>query len=849
MNPTIQKLAAGLVLALAVCGSAQAAGILYTTEGGDPQPFVWDTSNGPIPAYTDGGGAFTYDFDGVTPFITIERANEITQFALTQWSQVATSTFAANVVGSIESATGVTDVTADNVLDFLAAPNGYGMWVIYDTDGSIMEEVFGVSRQALLGVSAPEIADANGNIVESWTVVNGWYVDAADVDGERVAGVFTHELGHAINLGHSQVNGHMAYYSYTGQPLYPGVKGCDVGPVYRWNYPASVSPRMDPYQVETMYPIIGSREEIGRAMSYVSMPDDIASISNLYPTADYLTSTGTITGTLYLKDHKTEYTGINVVARNVHDLTGDAISQLTGQATQGKLGPDGTYTIHGLTPGEEYVVYIEQIYTGGFNPPASRLVSVAEYWNAGEDNPPSADDPCDATPILAEAGVTKTADFFFNGYVKGIDYQPIGPFFLTDLAKNGASSLGQAGSTPFLWDEKKGIRVIPNATVTGGAMNRNGNVVALESDHDGNGMGGAGLWTEAGGFQPFGFLGDTECGGSSSAGVNSSSAWAMSDDASVVAGIAYWDRDGDGNCQRQRINPPEINGFVWTKKRGMQALPLDGYGRTPTFVRAHGISGNGRVILGTDGNSRALAWVDGAFVDLGAALSGARDVYAASYDGSRVAIGTNTRNGVVLWNPYVAGDDAFTPIGGLTWCEDLDYIFFGRNYCDLYGPEFVQQQLGPIAVLPTDMTDDGKIIVGRAGSFLSGFVGAIWMEPIGWMNWRDFFEKQGVAEAHDTPMDNPISISASGSEIVGGLAGATYSWHVNIDQVYVCENGVSVQTGFPNGLFDKLAAGAEFGRCEHIGYDPGAPVAPEGKTVSTSIGTGSPSGVNHFGLN
>ena len=49
-----------------------------------------------------------------------------------------------------------------------------------------------------------------------------------------------------------------------------------------------------------------------------------------------------------------------------------------------------------------------------------------------------------------------------------------------------------------------------------------------------------------------------------------------------------------------------------------------------------------------------------------------------------------------------------------------------------------------------------------------------------------------------------------------GIVGATYSWHINMDQVYVCENGVSVQTGFPNGLFDKLAEGAEFGRCEHI---------------------------------
>ena len=92
----------------------------------------------------------------------------------------------------------------------------------------------------------------------------------------------------------------------------------------------------------------------------------------------------------------------------------------------------------------------------------------------------------------------------------------------------------------------------------------------------------------------------------------------------------------------------------------------------------------------------------------------------------------------------------------------------------------------------------------------------MWIEDIGWINLRDFFRKQGVAEAFDLPMDNPISISASGKEMVGGLAGAQTSWLVNMDQVYVCQDGQSVQTGFPNGLRAKIADGALFGRCEFI---------------------------------
>ena len=54
------------------------------------------------------------------------------------------------------------------------------------------------------------------------------------------------------------------------------------------------------------------------------------------------------------------------------------------------------------------------------------------------------------------------------------------------------------------------------------------------------------------------------------------------------------------------------------------------------------------------------------------------------------------------------------------------------------------------------------------------------------------------------------------SSVGGGLAGSQFSWLVEMDQVYVCDGGESVLVGFPGGLREAIAGGAEFGRCEFI---------------------------------
>jgi len=803
------------------CGTAQAAGPLFMTDGNPPRPYVWDTSKGSIPAWTDGGGAFTYDYDGVTPFITIERANEITQFALGQWSNVGTATLDAGVKGTIAGKTGIADVTGANANQFYGVENGYGLWVLYDTDGSILEEYFGVSRYAVLGIAFPEIADANGKISEATALLNGWLVYDTDVQGDSVAGVFTHEFGHAINLSHSQVNGPMVYSSYPfdGSRRYPGVPGC-VAPVYAWNWYDDTVNRADPAIIETMYPFIDNMGLVGQEQSTITHADDVAAISNLYPTPAYLAGRGSITGTLRLKDGRTPYSGINVIARNVANPLHDAVSAMTGDQTQGLVGPDGRYTIRNLTPGAEYVVYIEEILAGGYPTEPTMLLSQSEYWDAAESNNPATDRPCNATKIRAEAGVSKRADITFNGYMQGVQFTPVVASDLMDLAKNGRSASGLVQGTAFMWNLSQGFDVLPPELVANNAaMTRNGQWMTVQADANGNGISQAALRSSNGAVVSLGDLrknGDT-CGGSSEYGASSSYGWAVDDVGRTAVGTAYVDRNGNGSCEEPNLG--EIVPFIWDAKRGMRELDTSNLpvAELP-WIRAHAISGNGEVVLGTSNFQYAYAWIkEGKAINL-TERYGAQPAFAVSANGRRVALSlydteTYQGKGVAFWD-HTRG---LTPIGSLQWCKDVPYVsWFGGDQCESMSGDEIEAMVGTPPVEIFDMSDDGSILIGRTGSFFTGFVGTLWIEGIGWMTWDDFFSKQGVVEAANVPFSNPISISGTGSEVVGGMVGASFSWIVNMSQVFVCERGNSIQTGFPNGLRAKIAAGAQLGRCEHL---------------------------------
>ncbi|MES2319402.1 MAG: hypothetical protein V4631_18130 [Pseudomonadota bacterium] len=862
MNHTKQITLAGVLLALA--SVVQAAGPLLLTENPkNPQPLRWDTSAGPVQVYTDIGD-YVYRNDG-SVFMTAADADKVTAFALGQWSDVPTSTWkAVTNPAKFKKFSDVASIGVD-VKDGASAAKVYGqrndggMYVIYDQHGLVIEEFFGAPRDQVLGIAFAEIAeDRDGDgypetIVKATAVMNGWAVSheaqdpeqpwmpPPDIGGHRIAGLFTHEFGHAINLSHSQVNGHMAYFSEPGYfEITPGVPGC-VPTMHSWNSDDRTARKVDPRYLETMFPFINpdtvsaEGKNPGLEMSTVDRPDDIAAISDLYPSAAYLSSRGSISGTLYLKDGVTPYGGINIVARNVNDPLGDAISAMTGDKTQGRAGPDGRYRINNLKPGQRYKLYTEEIVAGGFPTQPTALVSEAEYWNVGDQANAAKDTACTASAITAEAGVNKTANFYFNGYADGVQYTPVVYGYLNSMSKNGERAAGVIESIPFLWDKKKGVQMSPDGVVgVNMSITRDGGKMVVQADLDGNVVGtdwegmplktnSAAIWnTKTGKLTGMGSLNGDTCGGASQVGYSSSYGWALDGNGNTAVGTAYVDRNGDGKCEGGWLDDGdvtiggEIIPFFWTAKGGMRRLSLKGIDLdSEPWHRAHAISGNGRVVLGNSNFMKAYAWIDeGDPIDLYKVI-GAVDGYAMTPDATRVALETE-KSGLTFWNATKGtGAGAFSKPRVLKWCEDFPLLGMDVS-CESEGASAIQAQFGPIPVSASDFSDDGKVLIAQAGVWYSGIHGMLWMEGIGWIKLSDFFRTQGVAEAYRYGLDATGSISGKGNEMVGGIPGHPLTWYVDMKLAFVCKQGRSTEVRFPEQFVSEVKQGARMGRCEHL---------------------------------
>jgi hypothetical protein len=290
-----------LAVAFAATG-AQAAG----------PKVVCATTNAPIKFPGTGTINLNYDL-GTLGTRSKAQADAFVTNAVAVWTNVGTSTV---VFGRGPDLT--EDVTTANLATYYpnnAANTSDGLNpVVYDTDGSIIDAIFGVgTKNNMLGFATTRFA--NCLFTEGTIFVSGF----KPVSDTTLGVVFAHEVGHLIGLDHSQLDNSQGIASTANYPL--------------------------------MYPIANR--------GTVSLhEDDVASVSMLYPDPALSSVYGQISGTFVLADGVTPVRGANLWAAET--TTGKVYSYVSDYLKQGTgyfrlLLPGGTYSLHAEAVQSTYV--------------------------------------------------------------------------------------------------------------------------------------------------------------------------------------------------------------------------------------------------------------------------------------------------------------------------------------------------------------------------------------------------------------------------------------------------------------------------------------------------------------
>lgn len=439
-----------------VATSTQAGGPLLIGSNG--QPVLWPRraiQGGPLNSRTvDEQGNVLYRVDqGSLGPIPNDRAVRYIDRIFSLYSSVPTSSLKfVNAGPIIDPTTGqAMDVTASNIGRVRSSSNPtFQNPIVFDSDGSI------TGGGGVLGFfSFIQLDRTNSEVREGIVVLNGAAVDR--IGEVPFVGVFTHEFGHfAGPLDHSQINGAIASgSSISVQPA--GFSRSQVfdlftpftETLYPFIFPGSTSGPPAGSQLAT-----GNLGNSGFFIASLDLDTQVA-LSNLYPTPEYLATTGTIEGRVLLRTNSGDIpiTGVNVVARRISrgayppavtttafpDFPGTAI-QLDGDGVPlvppGQDATDslatavstvtgvqhgaGRFRLQGLPDGQ-YLVGIQRINpsaTGGSGiGPLSRQLAlpVLEQFYNGPNS--SSNEPANFVPVLATSGnVTTGIDIILNGF-------------------------------------------------------------------------------------------------------------------------------------------------------------------------------------------------------------------------------------------------------------------------------------------------------------------------------------------------------------------------------------------------------------------------------------------------
>ena len=343
-----------LVLALAAC-------IASPARAGGPLDLV---NHQPV-VYANGGTNLKLSIDqGTLGLRTNAQAVALVQNAVNLWNNVSTSTMRLSLGAAL-----ATDYDKSNYASiFNNFSDGFNP-VIFDSDGSITDALFGVgAKSSILGFAGSAYFTSGpsaGKYAEGRAVLNG----AINISDASWTVVLAHEFGHFFGLDHSQIDSAQGMASNNYVLMYP-----------------------------IAYRTLISLHE-----------DDAAAVSALYPSASASSVYGQLAGT-FTTSAGTPILGANIWAKETS--TGKVYSVVSDFLTQGNgyfrlLLPAGTYTLRAES--------IDSGFTGGSG--------VGPYANASNDvsfQPPHpialvALGGASPQQIAITPGCLATATFHLNG--------------------------------------------------------------------------------------------------------------------------------------------------------------------------------------------------------------------------------------------------------------------------------------------------------------------------------------------------------------------------------------------------------------------------------------------------
>jgi len=549
----------------------------------------------------------------------------------------------------------------------------------------------------------------------------------------------------------------------------------------------------------------------------VNTADEIAAISDLYPAPGWPGNHGSIKGTIRFLTKilgngtgpTQEISGVNIIARNLADPYNDVNSTTSGELTRGATGPDGSFEMHGLTPGATYGIYVDKFATGAFpTAPLNFLPGPEEWYNgANESGNGEADNRCASTGIPVSAGNTATADITFNR-IKGA------PSFITlpvigepdNLTADGSVVVGHSSQIPgyWTWSEAEGYQEIGGFGRAGGNpwISDDATKVAGNVEVPGNAL----LWgiydrpsqtwtvlptpdlnsycpVSVAGFGTkfsFGFI------------------FGLSADGLMPVGASY--NNGPNSCGRSFATQ-------WTAAGGpalLEKYPDPGH-FLPDFSRVNKASSDGSILVGYDvTNVRMGVWWENGVEHF---IGSVTDV--ANFVGEALFV---TRDGTWMLG---AGASSLTVPRGAWRYNRLTGV---REYLHISAPQ------GPSST--AFRSNEAADVIGGFETVSGQVTPTVWTPSVGWMQLTSFLEAQG-SYSPGARWGLIKSMSADGTTWATYQAGSGgfIPTIIYLPKAIVCHkspgnpNAVAknLDVTFPGGLDQHLAHGDTFGTCPQGG--------------------------------